>query len=165
MTRLTQILFFSLLLCASSALAMQEQLPQPASLPIEVSAQQLDASQEKGQAVFSGEVVARQGDITLYCDKLIVHSQSGAEQLDHLEALGNVRFVQRDRTATADRAIYRQLQGTLILYGHAAVHQGQNSVTGNEITVYLQENRSVVKGGESERVKAVLFPDQKQGQE
>ncbi|MDH3394247.1 MAG: hypothetical protein OEL66_09570, partial [Desulfobulbaceae bacterium] len=66
-----------------------------------------------------------------------------------------------DRTATADRAIYRQQVGTMELIGNATVHQGQNKVTGDEITVYLQEDRSVVKSHDNGRVRAILFPKQK----
>lgn len=143
--------------------ASTQSLPQPSALPIEVTAQQLEADQVNRLAVFSGEVVAKQGDITLYSDKLVVYSLPDVDQVDRLEASGQVRVIQLDRTATADRAVYRQQQETLVLYGNAEVHQGQNRVTGDEITVYLQENRSVVKGGDSGRVKAVLFPRKTQG--
>ncbi len=152
-------------LLSAPVVAETESLPKPTALPIEVTAQQLDADQEQRQATFTGEVVAKQGDIILYCNKLIVYSLPDEDQVDRLEAFGQVRVVQLDRTATADRAVYRQLQGTLVLYGNAEVHQGQNKIAGNEITVYLQENRSVVKAGDSGRVKAVLFPQQKQDQE
>lgn len=165
MNRMALLLLITILWCASSFAAESEQLPKPSALPIEVTAQQLDADQGQRQATFSGEVVAKQGDITLYCDKLVVYSLPEQDQVDRLEAFGQVRVIQLDRTATADRAVYRQLQGTLVLYGNAEVHQAQNKVTGDEITVYLQENRSVVKGGDRGRVKAVLFPQQKQGQE
>lgn len=165
MNRAIQLLLLGLLFYASPVFAQQEQIPQPAALPIEVTAQQLEASQEQRQAIFSGEVVAKQGDITLYCDKLVIYSLPEQDQVDRLEAFGNVRVVQLDRTATADRAVYRQLQGTMVLTGNAQVHQGQNLLTGSEIIIYLQENRSVVKAGESGRVKAVMYPKKKQGQE
>ena len=165
MNRAIQLLLLGLLFYPSTVFAQQEQIPQPAALPIEVTAQQLEANQEQRQAIFSGDVVAKQGDITLYCDKLVVFSLPEQDQVDRLEASGNVRVIQLDRTATADRAVYRQLQGTLVLSGNAQVHQGQNLLTGSEITVYLLENRSVVKGGEGGRVKAVLYPEKKQGRE
>ena len=128
MNRSVQLLLLGLLFYASAAVAQQTSLPQPAALPIEVTAQQMEADQQQRQAIFSGKVVAKQGDITLYCDKLVVYSLPEQDQVDRLEASGNVRVVQLDRTATADRAVYRQQQGTLVLYGHAKVHQGQNLV-------------------------------------
>jgi lipopolysaccharide export system protein LptA len=139
--------------------------PPLADLPIEVTAQQLEALRQDGVAIFSGEVVARQGDITLYCDRLEVYSQGGQQQVDRLEAFGRVRVVQLDRTATAAKVVYRQQPGTLVLTGDARLHQGQNQVSGDEITLYLQENRSVVKSGENGRVRAVLFPEPKRQQQ
>lgn len=162
---MSKSLFFillGLLLFSATALAAQEPLADSGKLPIEVTAQQFEALQQQRQAIFTGEVVAKQGDITLYCEKLIVFSLPDQDQIDRLEAFGNVRVVQLDRTATAQRAVYRQQEGTLLLIGDARVHQGQNQIAGDEITVYLQENRSVVKSGKTGRVRAVLFPQQEQ---
>lgn len=152
------------LLSLTAPVFAAEDLPQPSTLPIEVTSQQLEADQMQRKAVFSGEVVAKQGDIVLHSDKLVIYSLPDADRVDRLEALGQVRVVQLDRVATAERAVYRQQQETLELYGHAEVQQGQNRVSGDEIVVYLRENRSVVKSEEGGRVKAVLFPQQNQGQ-
>jgi len=38
------------------------------------------------------------------------------------------------------------------------VWQEDNVVTGERITIYLAEDRSVVEGGKQERVKAVFYP-------
>lgn len=165
MNRLALLLMIIFLVFASQAVAESEPLPQPAFQPIEVTAQQLEADQGQRQATFTGEVVAKQGDITLYCNKLVVYSLAEQDQVDRLEAFGQVRVVQLDRTATADRAVYRQSQGTLALFGNAEVHQGQSRVAGDEIVVFLQENRSLVKSGDSGRVRAVLFPQQQQAPE
>jgi len=163
MNRSVLFCLFWLSLLTAPVLAADE-LPQPSSLPIEVTAKQLEADQLQRTAVFSGDVVAKQGDITLYSDQLVIYSLPDEDQVDRLEAIGQVRVVQLDRVATAERAIYRQQQETLELYGQAEVQQGQNRVSGDEIVVYLGENRSVVKS-DGGRVKAVLFPQQKQGQQ
>lgn len=162
MNRSVLFCLFWLSLLTVPVLAADE-LPQPSSLPIEVTAKQLEADQLQRTAVFSGDVVAKQGDITLYSDQLVIYSLPDKDQVDRLEAIGQVRVVQLDRVATAERAIYRQQQETLELYGQAEVQQGQNRVSGDEIIVYLRENRSVVKS-DGGRVKAVLFPQQKQEQ-
>lgn len=149
-------LMFPLLTCAADP---PEAL---GSLPIEVTAQQLEALEKSGEAVFTGEVVARQGDLTLYCDKLVIYRHDDGEKIDRLEASGNVRVVQLDRTASADRVIYREAEATLRLIGNASVQQGQNQVGGAEIILYLKENRSLVKSGDGDRVRAVLFPQPKE---
>jgi lipopolysaccharide export system protein LptA len=38
------------------------------------------------------------------------------------------------------------------------VWRDDNVVTGERITIYLAEDRSVVEGGQQERVKAVFYP-------
>ena len=165
MSRLV-LLVLALLFCSGlPGFAKDEVLPQPSSLPVEVTARHLEIRKPQRLAIFTGEVIAKQGDITLYCDKLTVFSAPVEDQVDRMEAFGHVRVVQLDRTATADQAIYRQQLGTLLLIGNAVVHQGQNQVSGDEITVYLQEDRSVVEGKEDGRVRAILFPEQKKAQQ
>lgn len=162
MTRLILLALGMLLGCTLQVQAADQPLSKSSDQPIEVTAQQLEALQQQGKAIFTGEVVAKQGDITLYCKKMVVYTQSGKQQVDRLEAFGGVRVVQLDRTATADQAIYRQRQRTLVLVGNAELHQGQNHVAGDEITVFLDENRSIVKSQGGHRVRAVLFPQTKQ---
>lgn len=161
MNRSILVLLAVLLFLAVAAHAEQDELPQPSELPIEVSAQRLEALRDQRQAIFTGDVIAKQGDLTLYCEKLVVYSLPEEDKVDRLEASGGVRVVQLDRTATAERAVYRRADSTLVLMGNAQVHQGQNQVSGDEITVFLLENRSLVKSHDSGRVRAVLFPEQK----
>ena len=165
---MTKLLRLALILLLMGPLPLQaaEQPPQPGDQPIEVTAQQLEALRAQGQTIFTGGVVAKQGDITLYCDKLVVFSQEQQQQqqVDRLEASGHVRVVQLDRTGTAEKAIYQRQQGILELIGSAELHQGQNQVSGDEITLFLHENRSIVKSGDGGRVKAVLFPEPKRKQ-
>ena len=161
MRRLALVCLAWLLVAVPSLGAAEKELPKPSDLPVEVTALHLEALQEQRKAIFTGEVVAKQGDMSLYCDKLVVYSLPDQDQVDRLEAFGRVRVVQGDRTATADQAIYRHQQGTLELRGNAQVHQAQNQVSGEEIMVYLQEDRSVVKSGEDGRVRAILYPEKK----
>jgi len=46
----------------------------------------------------------------------------------------------------------------MVLIGDARVWRDDNVVTGERITIYLAEDRSVVEGGQQERVKAVFYP-------
>jgi lipopolysaccharide export system protein LptA len=43
------------------------------------------------------------------------------------------------------------------------MHDEANEVAGDRVTVFLDENRSVVEGGDNKRVKAVLHPKQGPG--
>ena len=60
----------------------------------------------------------------------------------------------------AEKVLYlaKALPRRLVLTGDARVWQGQNSITGHQITYYLDENRSLVDSQGSQRVRA--FHDQ-----
>ena len=45
-----------------------------------------------------------------------------------------------------------------MLTENPVLHDGQNEVAGDRVVVFLDEDRSVVEGGQ-QRVKAVLYPD------
>ncbi|MDT8421593.1 MAG: lipopolysaccharide transport periplasmic protein LptA [Desulfuromonadales bacterium] len=128
--------------------------------PIDVSAERLDVDDQAGTAIFSGQVVVKRDDMTIHAETLTLYRDSRSGQVERIEASGGVRVVQLDRVGTAREASFNQLQETLVLTGEASIRQGQNLVTGDEIVLYLKENRSLVKSGEEGRVRAVFFPEQ-----
>ena len=158
MTRALQLALGFLLMLATLVWAAEDGLRPSNNLPIEVTAQRLEALRDQRQAVFTGNVVARQGDMTLYCQKLVLYSTETDQKVERLEAFGEVRIVEKDRTGMAERAVYNREEGVLELIGRAELHQGQNKVSGDEITLYLNENRSVVKSQDQGRIKAILIP-------
>ena len=133
--------------------------------PIEITSQKLEVLQQQRQSIFTGEVVAKQGEMTLYAEKLIVYFQKDQDQVERLDAVGSVRVTQLDRIATAEKAVFHQAEETLVLIGNAEVTQGKNKVSGDEITLYLKENRTLIKSSEKGRVKATIVPEKKQEQQ
>ena len=72
---------------------------------------------------------------------------------------GNVKIITKDcKIGTAKRAEYYDAEQRVVLVGNARVWQEDNVVTGERITIFLAEDRSVVEGGKQERVKAVFYP-------
>lgn len=163
MIKQTLTFLFFLILCWAPVSYGATELPEPAGRgPIDVTADRLDVDEQNGTAVFIGQVVATQGDMTVYADKLVVRRDQKTEQVEKIEASGGVRVVQQDRIATAQQAVFYQLEEKLILNGAAEIRQGQNMVSGEEIVFFLKDNRSLVKSGEDGRVRAVFFPEQEQ---
>ena len=150
-----------LLFGLTPGLRAETALPDRRSSPVEITARSMTAEPAAGKAVFVGDVVARQVDVTLYCEQLTVYYRQveGVQQVDRLEARKAVRMVQGDRVATGDEADYDQLRAVVVFRGSAKVHQGKNEVDGDEITIYLDENRSEVKSAGDGRVRAVFFPE------
>jgi lipopolysaccharide export system protein LptA len=194
--------------------------------PISVSADHMTADDSKRLIVFSGRVVARQGDLIISCDSMRVTYQpvgsyvppssnsktgapgagseaslenaeksatpasapgslpesagltessetpkpasqgglaaslQGGQEIDKVECEGAVKIQEGERLAVAQKVLYlaKALPRRLVLTGDARVWQGANSITGHQITYYLDENRSLVDSVGSQRVRA--FYDQ-----
>ncbi len=156
------LLLLTALSCVSVSFAADRTTTPDPQQPIEVTSQRLELIEQQRQSIFTGDVVAKQGDMTLTADKLTVFLLPDEDQIDRLEASGGVKVVQLDRVATADQAVFYQGQEKLVLSGHAVVVQGNNKVSGDEIELYLKENRSVVKSADNGRVRAFIVPAKKQ---
>ena len=126
--------------------------------PIRITSDRLSADDTARQMTFLGHVVARKGDVTIYADDLTVFYQQGSREVERVEAEGDVRVVQNNRVATGQKGIYYRQQGRIVLTGSPAIHQGENSIKGDAITVFLNEEKSIVTGDENTRVNAVFQP-------
>jgi lipopolysaccharide export system protein LptA len=74
-------------------------------------------------AVFTGRVVARQDDVTIYSDKLIIYYGENEEQVDKIEATGSVRILQTNRVGTGGHALYENKVGKITLSVNPKVTQ------------------------------------------
>lgn len=128
------------------------------ALPITIKSNQLAADNKNKTAVFSGKVVAKQGDITIYADKVTINYGEKKGEVDKIIAEGTVRIVQENRTGTAAHAVYDSREGRITLTGSPRVMQGDDTISGDNITYYIDEDRSVVSGGSGHRVEAVIQP-------
>lgn len=127
--------------------------------PVTVDADQLENLQKEGLIVFTGNVVASQNSSTQYADRMEVYLDAKGENIVRTVSTGNVRIITKDcRMGTARRAEYYDAEQRVLLIGNARVWREDNVVTGERITMYLAEDRSVVESGKQERVKAVFYP-------
>jgi len=126
--------------------------------PLKIKSDSLHADNEKKTATFEGKVVARQGDLTLYADRLVISYAGDGRELSRVEAFGNVRVLQGSRQASGAHAVYEPKGARILLDGSPRVVQGGDVITGKLITYFVNEQRSVVTGGPNERVEAVIHP-------
>jgi len=139
--------------------------------PINIEADRMKSDQQRNLVTFTGSVDARQNDLTIKADKMTVRyssstqkSQLGAGNVEKILAEGHVRISNKDWTARADALDYFAVEEKAHLTGNAEAKQGQNTVSGESIILFLKEGRSVVEGnsqGEG-RVKAIIYPQTKQ---
>jgi lipopolysaccharide export system protein LptA len=149
--------------CLSPAAAVQAVAPvhkDRSTLPITVKSNEMTADNKGKTAIFSGKVVAKQGDITIFADKLVVNYADKKGDVDKVEALGTVRIIQQNRTGFADQAVYDSRNGRIVLTGTPRVVQGGDSISGKVITYYVDDDKSDVSSGgdPKERVEAVINP-------
>jgi lipopolysaccharide export system protein LptA len=163
--------------------ASKKQKPE---IPLHISAAQLEADQNRHLIVFKGQVKAVSGDTTLYTDELLVFykprekdrpssssaekSQEisplgdlGGEKIDRIEARGNVRYVQGDRVATGEKAVYYRDKDEIVLLGQPQVWRGENHLRGSKITFNLASQKVVVESSPQQRVEAHLYQDTRGG--
>jgi lipopolysaccharide export system protein LptA len=159
--RIAVLGFLVLVAAASSSPGQERRVPRGEELgsrPIEILADRLSADSVRNSVTFEGNVVAKQGDVTLHADRLFAEYSRGAGVIERILAEGNVRAIQEDKEARAARAMFFNLEQRIVLSGDANLTQGGNTVNGETVTIYLRENRSVVTGGEGGRVRAVIQP-------
>jgi lipopolysaccharide export system protein LptA len=131
--------------------------------PVTVDSDKMERFGKEGLVIFTGNVIARQDNSVQYADRMEVYMDEKGDRILRTVSTGNIRIITKDcRTGTARRAEYHELEQRVVLMGSARVWQDDNVVSGETITIYLSQDRSVVQAGTQERVKAVFFPrDQK----
>jgi lipopolysaccharide export system protein LptA len=135
------------------------QLGEMGRQPIDITADRLNADSASDSVTFEGNVVAVQADVTLYADRLVAEYSRKERNIEKITAEGNIQVIQGDKVALAARAVFYNLEQRIVLKGGAKLAQGENTLTGDTVTIYLRENRSVVTGGDGGgRVRAVLHP-------
>ena len=160
-----------LMLTVSGLFAAPLETGAPKGGPINIEADRMESNQQENVVYFSGNVEARQDDLTILADHMTVHYTNGAkdrgkdmppsQSVDKIVSEGNVRMKRENWTASADRMEYREGERKVVLTGNTKVWQNNNMVTGDRIELFLDEGRSVVEGGkkEQERVKAFFYPE------
>ncbi len=129
------------------------------SLPITITADTMKADRTTKTVVFKGNVEARE-DFLLCSDELHMEYK-GANEVRKIDALGHVRIYRETGVAVADHAEYDRQEHTLLLTGEARIEGCADTVSGDRITLYLDDNSALVEGERGGRVRAVIIPDKK----
>ncbi|WP_068116285.1 LptA/OstA family protein [Tropicimonas marinistellae] len=125
------------------------------SLPVEITADQLDVSQSDGRAVFTGNVVVGQGEMRLTGEVVDVEygeNDTGETEIKRLHATGGVTLVNGSEAAEGQEAVYTIESGVVVLTGDVLLTQGENAMAGEKLTVNLETGTGVMEG----RVRVVF---------
>ena len=132
--------------------------------PISVNAEKLDYFDKEQKLVYSGSVVAKQGDSTLRSTVLTLFMASSAAQggepaggpgngqLRRMEAAGPVTITSKDQVGLGDRGVYDKAENKVYLFGNVSLTQGANVIKGDrdaKLDYDLTTGRARIDGGVS----------------
>lgn len=129
-------------------------IQQDTTLPVQVSADQLSVSQADGTAVFSGNVVVTQGDMTLSAGQVKVEYTEDRSGIARLFASEGVTLVSATDAAEAREAIYTIEDGLMVMTGDVLLTQGASALSGQKLTINLKTGDGTMEG----RVQTVFQP-------
>jgi len=151
--------------------------------PVEVTSDSLEVLQQENKAVFSGHVVAIQGEVRLKADKMTVYyakpddktakksektnEKSPANAIDKIDADGNVFLSTAMETASGTKGIYDVKKQEINLIGGVVLTRGQNVLKGDNLTYNFGTGKSILSAGTGstpdgkgkERVRALFVPE------
>lgn len=170
MSRLITALFLVLTIAGAGLSASAQQIPgRDADAPIEIEADKLEVRQEQQLAIFSGNVVAVQGGMTLKTDEMqVTYRQEGESAgasvggaISKLEAIGNVVITTAKEKATGKRGVYNVDPGIIDLEGGVVLSNKDGQLKGQKLRMNLRTGVSVIDGGVQSRVKGIFIPQKK----
>ena len=147
--------------------------------PIDIEADVLEVDDKQKQAVFKGNVVARQAGFSLKARELAVYyagrpasdvasasaGDGGANgRIRRIEAKGKVLVTTKDeQSATSEWANFDVEQQVVTIGGNVVLSQGENVLRGDRLVIDLQSGKSRFEvAGESgkQRIRGLFQPKQ-----
>ena len=137
--------------------------------PIRITADSLITDPRNKTAEFSGHVLVTQDDTTITSDKLTVYYKkgiqsgptSGMDAIVRMVAQGVVKIVLGDTVAHTAHAEYIADKGIVVLTGpNSRIVDGNNSISGQKITLYRDDRRIHVAGTQEKPVEAFFYSDE-----
>lgn len=150
--------------------------------PIQIDAAKLEYFDKEQRLVYSGGVLAKQGDASLKASTLTIFftkeedgkaSSSasktasaanalggGDNQVRRMEAAGPVTITNKTQVGTGDRGVYDRVENKVYLIGNPVLTEGPHIVRGNQQSqlIYdLTSGRAQITGG---RVQSLITPSQ-----
>ncbi len=127
-----------------------------------ITSNTMTASSRENKVVFRENVKMVQDELIVHSDIMIVYfkeksvrtsspvgqipSENSKNEIRVIEAKGHVRIAKGESRATCTRALYDKEEERIILLGTPVVWEAGTRISGQKITMFLKENRSMVEG-------------------
>ncbi|MBO1905736.1 organic solvent tolerance protein OstA [Microvirga sp. 3-52] len=143
--------------------------------PIKIDANKLDVFDKEGRAVFTGDVVAVQGESTMKCTVMTVfyeqRDQNGGQAapaaqaaddsaIKKIDCKGPVTIVSRTQVATGENATFDRGSNKIMLTGNATLSDGPNVTKGERVLYDINTGVANIETTPGGRVRALFVPGQ-----
>lgn len=116
--------------------------------PVDVAADRIEVQDRADRAIFSGNVIARQSDLTMNASRVTVaYSNAGGIEIERIDASGGVTVRSPSETAKGQFAIYDLRNRLITLLGNVTLTRGASHVNGARLVLDLETGRAVMDGG------------------
>jgi lipopolysaccharide export system protein LptA len=116
--------------------------------PIDLSADRAEAQDRVDRAIFAGNVVVRQGTLTLRTARLtLAYASEDGIDINRIDASGGVTVTSPSETAKGDFAVYDLEDGLITMVGNVRLERGGSYLSGGRLTIDLDSGRAVMDGG------------------
>jgi lipopolysaccharide export system protein LptA len=141
--------------------------------PIKIDANKLDVFDKEGRAVFTGDVVAVQGESTMKCTIMTVfyeqRDQNGGQAapaaqaaddsaIKKIDCKGPVTIVSRTQVATGENATFDRGSNKIMLTGNATLSDGPNVTKGERVLYDINTGVANIETTPGGRVRALFVP-------
>ena len=115
--------------------------------PVDFAADRIEVQDRADRAIFSGNVVATQGQLKLTAPRVtFVYSNVGGLELKRMDASGGVTVSSPSETARGEFAIYDFDSRLITLIGGVSLIRSDSRVSGGRLVIDLASGRAVMDG-------------------
>jgi lipopolysaccharide export system protein LptA len=127
--------------------------------PIDVTADNFAADAASNTAVYTGNVLIRQGEVRMHADAVRV--AVAGNKPDKIYAKGNIVVDAPSGIATGDDGVYDVNPRVVTLTGHVLLTRDKNVMSGTKLVVNLLTGVATLTGGanKSGRVHGIFTPN------
>lgn len=116
--------------------------------PVSFGADHGELQGKANRAVLAGNVVISQGDLTVRAGRatMAFSTEGGGFKIHRLDAVGGVRIVKGDQSASGDVAVYDFDRRLITLAGNVVLMRGGDRLSGGRLTIDLDSGLSTIDG-------------------
>jgi len=158
---------------AHAADKMPVPFKQTGNTPIDITADQLEVLQAENKAIFTGHVVAIQGDVRLNAEKMTVYYRQQEDKNKIVESRNSIRRIEVEQnvflatameTASGASGVYDVENHQITLHNNVVLTKDKNTIKGDQLVYDFNTGKSKITSGGTQtapggRVRALFIPE------